>query len=135
MNTFVLDKRLATDSFLIGEKPLSQVRLMNNALFPWFLLVPKKADRSELFDLSVADQICLIQEITEIAEALKKKTGCDKINIAAFGNQVEQLHVHIIARFQTDAAWPQPVWCCGKAPEPYEPSSELIDQWQQVFQL
>ena len=116
---FELDGRLAADTFVLGSTSLSRVLLMNDARFPWLILVPERADVSEPFDLSEADQEQLWQESMRLGGAMKAHFAADKINVAALGNQVAQLHVHHIARFQVDAAWPGPVWGVGRA-VPYE---------------
>ena len=116
---FELDGRLAADTFVLGSTPLSRVLLMNDARFPRLILVPKRADRSEPFDLSEADQEQMWQESMRLGGAMKAHFAADKINVAALGNQVAQLHVHQIARFHVDAAWPGPVWGVGRA-VPYE---------------
>ena len=116
---FELDVRLAADTFVLGSTSLSRVLLMNDARFPWLILVPERADVSEPFDLSEADQEQLWQESMRLGGAMKAHFAADKINVAALGNQVAQLHVHHIARFHVDAAWPGPVWGVGRA-VPYE---------------
>ena len=112
---FQLDPRLAADTFLVGETPLSQVLLMNDARYPWLILVPRRSDVTEPFELSEADQAQLWHESMRLGEAMKAHFAADKLNIAALGNQVAQLHVHHIARFHTDDAWPGPVWGIGSA--------------------
>ena len=112
---FQLDPRLAADTFLVGETPLSQVLLMNDARYPWLILVPRRSNDTEPFELSEADQAQLWQESMRLGEAMKAHCAADKLNIAALGNQVAQLHVHHIARFHTDDAWPGPVWGVGSA--------------------
>ncbi len=112
---FELDPRLTADTFLVGETPLSQVLLMNDTRYPWLILVPRRADITEPFELSEADQAQLWSESMLLGEAMKAHFAADKLNIAALGNQVAQLHVHHIARFHTDAAWPGPVWGVGSA--------------------
>ena len=112
---FELDPRLAADTVLVGETPLSQVLLMNDARYPWLILVPRRADITEPFELSEADQAQLWQESMQLGEAMKAHFAADKLNIAALGNQVAQLHVHHIALFHFDAAWPGPVWGVGSA--------------------
>ena len=121
---FQLDPRLAADTFVVGETPLSQVLLMNDARYPWLILVPRRGDVTEPFELSEADQVQLWQESMRLGEAMKAHFAADKLNIAALGNQVAQLHVHHIARFRTDVAWPRPVWGVGAA-EPYAPDAAL----------
>ena len=112
---FALDPRLAADTFVVGETPLSQVLLMNDARYPWLILVPWRCDVTEPFELSEADQAQLWRESMRLGEAMKAHFAANKLNIAALGNQVAQLHVHHIARFHADDAWPGPVWGVGNA--------------------
>jgi diadenosine tetraphosphate (Ap4A) HIT family hydrolase len=120
--TFVLDDRLARDTIPIGEMPLSRLLLMNDATYPWLILVPRVAGASEIIDLAAEDRARLLDEIVAVSAALKAATRPVKLNVAALGNVVRQLHVHVIARFEDDPAWPGPVW--GKAPPvAYEPAS------------
>lgn len=114
-NTFKLDERLAADSTSITGLWLSELRLMNDARFPWLILVPRVAAAAEIIDLGKGDRAALCEEITTVSQALIAATGCDKLNVAALGNLVRQLHVHVVARFAGDAAWPGPVWGHGKA--------------------
>ncbi|MEK9933233.1 MAG: HIT domain-containing protein, partial [Luminiphilus sp.] len=100
---FELDGRLAADTFVLGSTSLSRVLLMNDARFPWLILVPERADVSEPFELSEANQEQLWQESMRLGGAMKAHFAADKINVAALGNQVAQLHVHHIARFHVDA--------------------------------
>tara|TARA_B100000378_G_scaffold144021_1_gene116360 strand:- start:646 stop:1074 length:429 start_codon:yes stop_codon:yes gene_type:complete len=115
MQEFTLDERLRRDSALITALGLSELRLMRDGRWPWLLLVPQRPDVSEVFDLAPLDQTMLTFEINEVARALKEATGADKINIAAIGNMVRQLHVHVVARFEGDANWPGPIWGHGTA--------------------
>ena len=119
---FVLDPRLEADSLPVTDLALSTVRLMNDATYPWLLLVPKRPDLAELIDLDAADRAVLMEEIAAASKALKAITLCTKLNVGALGNIVRQLHIHVIARFDTDPAWPGPVWGTG-APRPWEPAS------------
>ena len=112
---FELDPRLAADTFLVGEAPLSQVLLMNDARYPWLILVPRRSGVTEPFELRGVDQAQLWQESMRLGEAMKAHFAADKFNVAALGNQVAQLHVHHIARFHADDAWPGPVWGVGSA--------------------
>jgi diadenosine tetraphosphate (Ap4A) HIT family hydrolase len=105
-----LDPQLERDTVAVGDLPLCQIRLMNDANFPWLLLVPRRRDVTEITDLAEADQAQLMREIALTGRALKAETACHKINTAAIGNVVAQLHVHVVARFRSDAAWPKPVW-------------------------
>ena len=118
---FTLHPILLQDTYYIGKLSLCRVLLMNNKLFPWVILVPEREDMVEIFQLTKKDRKTLIEEIAVISETLKKLYWPDKINVAALGNQVEQLHIHVIARFKTDDSWPQPVW--GKGAEVYDEES------------
>jgi len=110
MPDFVLHPTLATDTVAVASLGLSDLRLMDNSRFPWLLLVPRRAGVAEIIDLAKPDRAALFEEITAVSAALKAVTACDKLNVATLGNQVRQLHVHVIARFETDPAWPRPVW-------------------------
>ena len=110
MTDFTLDRRLETESVLIEDLRLCQVRLMNDARWPWLILVPRIVGASEIHDLTNADQALLAKETTLVAAGLKRLTKAEKINSAAIGNIVRQLHVHVIARSTGDANWPGPVW-------------------------
>jgi diadenosine tetraphosphate (Ap4A) HIT family hydrolase len=118
MSAYELDARLAADSLPVVDLELCALRLMNDQRFPWLLLIPRRADKEEILDLIDSDQQQLWDEIRRVARMLESVFAPDKLNIAALGNQVRQLHVHVIARFQDDAAWPSPVWGIG-APEVY----------------
>lgn len=109
-----LDPQLARDTTALGDLPLSRVLVSNDANYPWLLLVPRRAGASEIIDLDEREQALLWAEIAGAGRALKAVTQCDKLNIAALGNVVAQLHVHVIARRHGDPAWPKPVW--GAAP-------------------
>jgi diadenosine tetraphosphate (Ap4A) HIT family hydrolase len=110
---FVVDPRLGADTHAIGELPLSQLLLMDDARFPWLILVPRIAGARELIDLDEGDQRTLLAEVNLVGRALETLLRPDKLNVAALGNVVHQLHVHLIARFTSDCAWPQPVWGQG----------------------
>lgn len=129
MTDFTLDARLAGDSSAVLDLDLCTVRLMNDARFPWLLLIPMRAGVTELVDLGADDRLRLIEEIAVAGKALKEVSGCDKLNVGALGNMVPQLHVHVVARFAGDAAWPGPVWGSGAA-EPYDPDAghDLAEQ-------
>jgi len=115
---FALDSRLQQDCLPIGDFPLCRLLLMNDAHYPWFVLVPRREEVSELFQLDADDQQALWRESTVLAEKLKDTFAADKMNIASLGNLVSQLHMHVIVRRREDAAWPAPVW--GKHPaRPY----------------
>jgi len=105
-----LHPQLLKDTLEIGDLPLSRVLIIKDAHYPWLLLVPRRAGAVEIIDLGEVEQAQLMTEITRVSRALKDVTQCDKLNVAALGNAVPQLHVHLIARRTTDAAWPRPVW-------------------------
>ncbi len=120
--TFLLDARLAADTHLVGEMSLSQLLLMDDARFPWVIVVPRISGARELIDLDEADRRTLLTEVCEVGRALESLLRPDKLNIAALGNVVAQLHVHVIARYTGDAAWPQPVWGHAGKRVPYQDS-------------
>jgi diadenosine tetraphosphate (Ap4A) HIT family hydrolase len=105
-----LHPQLAQDTLLLGDLPLSRVLLSRDANFPWLVLVPRRPGANELIDLPEAEQQELLTEIAQTARGLKRATNCDKLNIAAIGNMVPQLHIHVVARRKTDAVWPKAVW-------------------------
>jgi len=105
-----LHPRLEKDTVAVCDLALSRILVMNDANFPWLVLVPRRYGAIELIDLAEHDRTTLMAEIAQVGRALKTLTMCDKLNIAAIGNIVPQLHVHIIARRRGDAAWPKPAW-------------------------
>ena len=116
---FALDPRLQQDTLPIGDFPLCRLLLSNDSNYPWFILVPRREAISEIFQLDDADQQQLWKETTELSQVLKDSFDADKLNVAALGNVVSQLHMHVIVRKREDAAWPAPVW--GKHPaKPYD---------------
>ena len=115
LSEFHLDERIVRDSDLLTKIGLCELRLMKDGRWPWLMLVPQRPAVSEVFDLTPLDQTMLTFETTLVAETLKKVTGAQKINVAAIGNIVRQLHVHVIARSEGDANWPGPVWGFGTA--------------------
>jgi diadenosine tetraphosphate (Ap4A) HIT family hydrolase len=129
---FVLHPQLAADSLLLTEWPLSQVRLINDQQYPWFLLVPKVTAAKDIIDLTDEQQLQFWQESKLLSHWIRSDYQPDKLNIAALGNVVAQLHLHHIGRFKSDMAWPAPVW--GKHPaRPYstELLTILMERWQQ----
>lgn len=107
---FRLDLRIATDTYPVGFLGLCEVRLKRGTPGnPWLVLVPQRKGLVELHDMTEADRHLLSDEIAHAGRALKRVSACDKINVAAFGNMVPQLHVHVIARFATDEWWPGPI--------------------------
>lgn len=115
---FSLDPRLTADTLPVCDLPISIVRLMNDARFPWIVLVPRRSGASEILDLPSADRHQLFNEIVQVSSAVKMLCAPKKLNVATIGNIVPQLHVHVVARNESDAAWPRPVWGVGTA-EPY----------------
>jgi diadenosine tetraphosphate (Ap4A) HIT family hydrolase len=131
---FALDPRLSADTVHLGDLALSRVLLMDDARFPWLILVPRRPAVSEITDLPEPDAAALWQEIplaTGVMQALAKP---DKINIGALGNVVSQLHVHVIGRFLSDPAWPGPVWGFGsRTPYPHHARAQLIERAGALF--
>lgn len=113
-SAFTLHPQLAADTVPVADLPLSSLLLMKDANYPWLILVPRVAGIKEIIDLPPPQQTQFFAEVTKASELVRKIFVPDKINVAALGNMVPQLHMHIIARFTTDAAWPKPVW--GHAP-------------------
>lgn len=105
-----VDERLTKDAILVDKLPLCQVYLKNNAYFPWLVLVPRVVNVSELFQLNPHQQQQLMGEVNLCAQVLKLYCDADKMNVASLGNIVKQLHVHVVARFESDASWPHSIW-------------------------
>jgi diadenosine tetraphosphate (Ap4A) HIT family hydrolase len=121
---FVLNSKLAADTFLVCDLKISRLLLMNDANYLWFILVPREPNLTEITDLPFSDQIEVLREINLIARILKEELSAEKLNIAALGNVVKQLHIHVIGRFENDIAFPKPVW--GAAPaKAYEEKAAL----------
>lgn len=125
MTEFELDPRLAADSLPILQMALCDVRLINDARYPWLILVPRRAGVTEIIDLAVDDRRRLADEVDRCTRALRTHTGADTMNVAALGNQVPMLHVHVIARFRNDDAWPGPVWGV-LPPSPYPDDARAL---------
>ncbi|WP_266181522.1 HIT domain-containing protein [Dyella humicola] len=117
---FVIDTRLRADTRHVASLDLCDVLLMNDARFPWLVLVPRRAGMVEICDLAAAEQTTLWLEAHRAAQALRAIAAFDKLNLGALGNIVRQLHVHVVGRRQGDSAWPGPVWGSGAA-QHYEP--------------
>lgn len=115
MERFALHPRLAADTIPLGDLALCRVLLVNDSRFAWLILVPRRANAIELFELDAADRARLTDETAECARVLKTITSADKMNIGTLGNVVPQLHIHVVARRAGDAAWPGPVWGHGTA--------------------
>lgn len=128
---FVLDERLSSSSFKIIDFSLSELRLKNNKNYPWIILIPRVSHViTEIFELSISEQLKLMQEIARVANMMKQYFLADKINIGALGNIVSQLHVHVIARSKKDSAWPQGVWQTQVIEAPYSEaeSQQLLQE-------
>lgn len=130
MMHFTLDQRLAADSLPLCQTDISLLRVIRDARFAWLVLVPMRDGLADLVDLSPEDEARVMVDIRAVSLALRDATGCDKLNVASLGNMVRQLHVHIIARFESDAAWPGPVWGVGQS----EPFDRVPDWAQSVGQ-
>lgn len=131
---FVLDPRLEADTLAVADRPLCRVRLMNDARYPWLILVPRRAGLVEILDLDPAARALLMDEIVRASEALRILPGVSKINVGALGNIVQQLHIHVIGRRAGDPAWPGPVW--GHSPaRAYgaEEAQDLIERVRQSY--
>lgn len=126
---FSLNERLQADTRHVTDLDLSRVLLMNNALWPWLILVPMRENAVEIHRLDGADQMTLMREIALASRVLERLFVPDKMNVGALGNMVPQLHIHVIGRTRGDPAWPGPVWGCGHA-RPYEPgdAAALVDR-------
>lgn len=124
-----LDQRLEGSSSFVIDLDLCQIRLSHNAAFPWILLIPRQSDLTEIIDLSQTDQHLLIREIALASEVMRDLFSPDKINVASLGNVVPQLHIHVVARYEGDGAWPHPIWNSGVS-ETYESATreERINQ-------
>jgi diadenosine tetraphosphate (Ap4A) HIT family hydrolase len=107
---FELHPRLAQDGLPLGRFPLCRLLLMNESRYPWFILVPERPTVSEIYQLPEADRIQLLRESCALSEVLAELFRADKLNVAAIGNRVPQLHVHHVVRYRNDPAWPAPVW-------------------------
>ncbi len=118
---FELHPQLQSDTAFIADWALSRVLLMDDARFPWLILVPRRESLQELHDLTGKDGELLVKEVMRASRSLKSLVRADKINVGALGNLVPQLHVHVVARKLDDVAWPHPIWGCG-TPVPYENS-------------
>jgi len=125
---FELHPQLAKDCIVLGDFPLTRVLLNKDANHPWFILVPKRENIREIFELSEADQQQLLWESSYFSKQVYDLFKADKLNVAALGNMVPQLHVHHIVRYKTDVAWPGPVWGYVAAVEYGEGQLEEICQ-------
>ena len=116
--TFALHDKLAADCEVLGDMPLCRILLMRDHRFPWTILVPRIGGLRDFHDLPREEALTLFDEVGHASRALVDAFAVEKVNVAALGNQVPQLHVHVIGRFATDAAWPGPVWNAGVVEDP-----------------
>ena len=131
---FSLHPQLAADTIAVGDLGLSSVLLMNDARFPWFILVPRRPGAYELTDLSGEDAAALMSEIRITTRVMLAWARPDKVNVGALGNMVPQLHVHVVGRFRSDPAWPGPVWGHGsRSPYPAHAAGALIERAAALF--
>lgn len=133
---FSIHLKLKTDTFNLGSFQLCEVLLMNDSRFPWIILVPKIPDLRDFHEIPSRHRDVLFQEIERASEAIQKHRQVDKMNVAALGNQVPQLHIHVIGRHKTDEAWPNPVWGHG-TPIPYASTSKsnVIQSFQRELAI
>jgi len=131
MTDFELDARLQHDTVLIGDWSLSRILLMNDRHYPWLILVPRRAGISEIYQLDDADRAQLLSESCLLAQSMAEVLKPQKMNVANLGNVVAQLHVHHVARFVDDPAWPAPIW--GKLP-PHKYADEVLLETQLFWQ-
>ena len=129
MSDFILHSKLAADTFEVLSLKVSQLLLMNDARYPWLILVPEVSDMRDLHNLSAKQYHSVTQEIAQVSKVLESVTQAHKMNVGALGNMAPQLHIHIIARQTNDAAWPAPVWGVGEA-QPYsqDAAKTLVQQ-------
>lgn len=131
---FALDSRLAAATLPVGDLALSSVLLQNDSRFPWLVLVPRRPGLVELTDLDDQDYRTLADEIRLATRVMLALAKPDKVNVAAIGNVVPQMHVHVVGRFRSDPAWPGPVWGFGTpAPYPHHAAAALVERAQGLF--
>ncbi|MEF2156170.1 HIT domain-containing protein [Luteimonas sp. FXH3W] len=127
MTPFRLDPQLAADTFVVGDLARCRVLLMNDSRYPWLILVPRANGLRDLTDLDADDLAQCMQEVRTAAAALQTCAPYQKLNVASLGNMVPQLHIHVIGRNESDAAWPKSVWGLGQA-QPYSPAQLLLQE-------
>ena len=134
MIPFTLESRLAADTLPIGDLPLCSALLLDDARFPWFVLVPRRDGLTEVTDLSDEDAAVLMTEIRVATRVMLELAKPDKVNVGALGNVVPQLHVHVVGRFRSDPAWPGPVWGHGaRTPYPHHAAAALVERAAGLF--
>lgn len=129
---FLIDERIQSTGFVLGDWPLSRVFLKNEAQFPWFILVPRVENIQEMYQLNKQERLILMEEINQLSVLVVDYFKPDKLNIGALGNVVSQLHVHVVARNEHDSLWPQGIWQSSNSPVPYD--NETADALVLVFQ-
>jgi diadenosine tetraphosphate (Ap4A) HIT family hydrolase len=138
LSPFVVDNRITSSCFQLADLPLSRVFLKNNAQYPWIILVPRVDNAQEIIDLPSAQQTLLIREINAISHLMRDYFRPDKLNVATLGNQVAQLHLHVVARFTHDTLWPDAIWQAAQTTTPYTETEQrvlltelprLIERW------
>jgi diadenosine tetraphosphate (Ap4A) HIT family hydrolase len=133
-SAFALDSRLAASTLPVGDLALCTVRLQNDSRFPWLMLVPRREGVAELTDLADDEYRLLTDEIRLATRVMMELSKPDKVNVAAIGNLVPQMHVHVIGRFRSDPAWPGTVWGFGtRTPYPDHAAAALIERAQGLF--
>jgi diadenosine tetraphosphate (Ap4A) HIT family hydrolase len=131
---FTLDPRLSADALPVGDLGLCSVLLVDDARFPWFMLVPRRSDLVELTDLAETDAASLMDEIRLATRVMIDLAKPDKVNVGALGNIVPQLHVHVVGRFRSDPAWPGPVWGFEtRRPYPDHAAAALVERAAGLF--
>ncbi|MCG6121974.1 MAG: HIT domain-containing protein [Microvirga sp.] len=134
MSAFSIDPRILADTLPVGDLNLCSVVLMNDARFPWLILVPQRKGASEIIDLSELDAAQLMREARLATQVMLSVARPDKVNVAILGNVVAQLHMHVVGRFRSDPAWPGPVWGVGeRRAYPPHAAQSLIDRFAQAF--
>ena len=109
-----VSKSFLKDSHLIAELKLCSIRLIDNAKFPWIILIPKRKNITDISELNSKDQMLLMKEIVHCSKLMKRIFKTKKLNVEKIGNVVPQLHIHIIARSKNDSSWPLSVWVVEK---------------------
>lgn len=133
---FTLHPQLAADTVTVGDLPICRVLLNKQfSQFPWLILVPRRTGCRDLTDVGELDYAPMMEEVRQVHDALKDLTGAEKMNMGALGNMVPQLHIHLIARFKADEAWPKPVWG-NAAPQPYaDGGAEMAEKVRAVLDV
>jgi diadenosine tetraphosphate (Ap4A) HIT family hydrolase len=134
MTSFALDSRLAASTVPVGDLTLCSVLLQNDSRFPWLMLVPRREGVVELTDLADDDYRQLTEEIRLATRVMLEIAKPDKVNVAAIGNIVSQMHVHVVGRYRSDPAWPGTVWGFGtRTPYPDHAAAALVERAQALF--